>query len=148
MIDREKVEKCLAVLDQIPEESAELRVGAKGGIELTIYPKNWWSSAIQWTSERRHEVLALCTPLVGRLDKEEGGGNIGYKGEKDGLTVRLNYVDKCKIVGYKTVTKTVKKEIERPEPEYETEEVEERIAITDCDIRTGKFKRDDIEVTA
>ena len=148
MIDREKVEKCLAVLDQIPQECAGLEIKADGRLELIVYPKDWLSSSVQWTPERRHEVLALCTPLVGRLEKQESGGNIGYEGEKDGLLVRLNYVDKCKIVGYKTVTKTVKKEIERPEPEYETEEVEERVAITDCDIKTGRFKEDDIEVPA
>ena len=134
MIDREKVLKCLDILQTLPDDDVTIQITHKN-VSLRIYPKNWY------------EVLALVTPLVGRLDKLEERGNIGYKGEKDGLSVNLNYVDKCKIVGYKTVTKTVKKEIER-EPEYEIEEITERVAISDCDIRTGKFKETDIEVPA
>ena len=147
MIDREKVNKVIDVLERLSEDSAHAEIQADGSIQLIVFPKNWWASGSPWTDDRRHEVLALCTPLVGRLDKQESNGNIGYRGEKDGLEVRLNYVEKCKIVGYKTVTKMVKKEIARP-PEYEEVEEEERVAITDCDIRTGRFKEDDIEVPA
>ena len=147
MIDRDQVEKCLAVLDQISEESVDVRIYGDGKVELTIYPKNWWLNAIQWTDQKRHEVLALVTPLVGKMEKQVDGTTIGYTGEKDNLKIRMNYVDKCKIVGYKTVTKTIKKEVER-EPEYETTEEEVRVPITDCDIRTGKFSKDDIEVPA
>ena len=146
MIDREKVEKCLAVLDQLPEEQANIEIHSFGKIEMTVYPKHWYLGGKQWSDDRRHEVLALCTPLVGRLDKQEDGGNIGYRGEKDDLTVRLNYVDKCKIVGHKTVTKTVKREIKPAEYEEVEETVE--VAISDCDIRTGKFSESDIEVPA
>ena len=145
MINREQVEKCLAVMDALPDDDVELSINSKI-IELKVYPKNWYYAEKPWTDEKRHEVLGIVTPLVGKLDKVVDGGNIGYKGEKDGLSIRMNYVDKCKIVGYKTVTKTVRKEVEK-EPEYVTEEVEQRIAITDCDIRTGKFSQDDIEVS-
>lgn len=146
MIDRERIEKCLKVIDELSEESIELMVSGNGAINLRIYPKGWIYDH-KWSDEKRHQVLALVTTLVGKMEKQVDGINIGYKGDKDNLSIRLNYVDQCKVVGYKTVTKTIRKEIER-EPEYETEEVEQRIPITDYDIRTGKFKEDDIEVTA
>ena len=147
MIDREKVNKFLDVMDQLADEEVSLEITQDGKIDLRVYPKYWYFSGKQWSDDRRHEVLALCTPLVGRLNKEVSGTTIGYHGEKDDARVRLNYVDQCKIMGYKTVTKTVQKEVERP-VEYETEEVEERVTITDCDIRTGKFSESDIEVPA
>ena len=146
MINREQVEKCLVVMDALPDDDVELSINSKS-IELKVYPKNWYYAEKQWTDEKRHEVLGIVTPLVGKLTKVVDGGSIGYKGEKDGLSIRMNYVDKCKILGYKTVTKTVRKEVEK-EPEYVTEEVETRVAITDCDIRTGKFSETDIEVSA
>lgn len=147
MIDRSRVEKCLGVMDQLSEESVDLTIQETGDMSLVVYPKNWWSDAVQWTDEKRHGVLALLTPLVGRLDKKVDGTTIGYTGEKDGISIRINYADKCKIVGYKTTTKTVRKEIERP-TEFEEVEEEVRVPITDCDIRSGKFSKDDIEVPA
>jgi len=147
MINRDDVEKCLIVLEKLANESADMTISSSGHIELEIYPKNWYYSAVQWSDEKRHEVLSLVTPLVGRMEKQVDGTNIGYRGEKEKLTIRMNYVDKCKVLGYKKVTKTVQKEIER-EPEYETVEEEIQVPITDCDIRQGKFKEEDIEVEA
>lgn len=145
MLDREKINKFLNAMDNMPEEDASLSI-QEGKISLQVFPKNWWSGA-RWKEEKRHKMLALLTPLVGKLEKEEDGGNIGYRGESEGVSIRLAYIEKCKILGYKTVKKTVKKEIER-EPEYETEEVEERVAITDCDVKQGRYKEEEIEVTA
>lgn len=147
MIDREKVNKFLDVMDQLNTEQLSLTIDNDTHLSLSVYPRNWYLDGVQWTDDKRHEVLGLCTPLVGRLDKKVDGTTIGYRGEKDGDQVRLSYVDRCKIVGYKTVKKTVRKEVER-EPEYETEEVEEQVPITDCDIRTGKFAKEDVEVLA
>jgi hypothetical protein len=145
MINREQVGKFLDALEVLKNESASLQIEQDGMIHMTVYPKEWWSGK-KWTDEKRHDVLSLLTPLVGRLDKQVSGTDIGYSGKKDNVTIHLNYVDQCKILGYKTVTKTVKKEIERPEPvEYEEVEEEQRIAITDCGIREGKFSESDIE---
>lgn len=146
MIDREKVEQCLKILDQLPEESADIHVYANGSIDIKIYPKNWYMDGNAWSDEKRHQVLSLVTPLFGKLEKHVSGRDIGYTGKKDNVSITMQYVDKCKILGYKTVTKTVKKEVER-EPEYQEEEVEERIPITDCDIRAGKYSEDDIEAS-
>lgn len=146
MIDREKINKFLDAMDQLSEEDADMTIDENGAVSLQVYPKNWWGGA-RWNEEKRHKMLALLTPLVGTLAKYEDGGNIGYRGDKPGVTIRLAFIDKCKILGYRTVTKTVRKEIER-EPEFETEEVEERIAITDCDVKRGRFKEEDIEVPA
>lgn len=147
MLDRQKINQLLDVLETLSEEDATLQITGGGKIDLRVYPLYWWHTGVQWPEEKRHKILALLTPFVGKLTKEVDGQTIGYRGEKDNLAIRLNYVDKCKVVGYKTVTKTVKKEVER-EPEYVEEEVEERIAITDCAIREGKFSESDIEVPA
>lgn len=149
MIDREKIEKAIQALEtlqNVDKDYTKLTI-RKNDLQFDIYTNDWWKSGTHWTDEERHANLGLLTPLVGKLEKKESDKNIGYAGEKDGISVNVNYVDQCKILGYKTVTKTVKKEIER-EPEYEEVEEEQQIAITDCDIRTGRFKEDDIEVTA
>jgi hypothetical protein len=147
MINREEVKAVLDVMENLTDEDVTIEILGTGKIYIRLYPKNWWSHGSEWPEEKRHKILAMVTPLVGKLNKEVDGTHIGYKGEKGNIAIRMNYVDKCKVLGYKTVTKTVKEEVER-EPEYVEKEVEERIAITDCDIRQGKFSEDDIEVTA
>ena len=146
-LNREKINAVLDVVEQLTEENLTVSITGNGNIDVRLYPKNWWASGCEWPEEKRHKILAMATPLVGKLNKEVDGMHIGYRGEKEGISIRMNYVDKCKVMGYKTVTKTVKKEIER-DPEYEVEEVEERIPITDCDLRQGKFSEEDIEVKA
>jgi hypothetical protein len=147
MINREELTKMLDAFEKLENEDAELSITSKGKILLRVYPLNWWSRGSEWPEEKRHSILALLTPFVGKMEKTIEGTTIGYKGEKDNISIRMNYVDKCKVVGYKIVTKTVKKEVER-DPEYVEEEVEQRVAITDCDLRAGKFQEDDIEVRA
>lgn len=144
MIDRNQIRLFLDVLERLQEEDAKVTIDQGGKIDLTVYPKEYWRDGQHWGDEKRHEMLALITPLVGRLDKHVDGRNIGYRGEKENVTIRLAYVDQCRILGYKTVTKTVKKEIDRV-PEYEEVEEEQRVAITDCDIRQGKYSENDIE---
>jgi hypothetical protein len=146
MIDREQVAKFIDALDALQEESATLELTQEGKITFRVYPKEWWADK-KWSEEKRHQYLSLLTPLVGKLEKKLDGKNIGYAGDKDNVSIRLNYVDQCKILGYKVATKTVRKEVER-EPEYEEVVEEVRTAITDCDIRSGKFSESDIEVTA
>ena len=146
MIDREKIGKFLDIMEYLLEEDATLSIRQDGKLTLNVYPKNWWSGNF-WDENKRHKMLGLITPLVGKLEKQIDGRNIGYSGESEGISIRLSYIDKCKIVGYKTVKKTVREEIER-EPEYEEKEVEEQVAITDCEIRQGKYSEDDIEVPA
>jgi hypothetical protein len=149
MIDRQKVEKFLTVLDAMGEESATFSIKQDGRMELSVYPQDYWRDGKHWSDEKRHKMLTLVTPLVGKMEKYLSGRDIGYKGETEDTTIRLAYVDQCKILGYKTVTKKVKREIERPDPvEYEEVEEEERITITDCDLKTGKFSESDIEVPA
>lgn len=146
-MNRDQINKFLDVMDHLTEEEATLTIYQNGKINLSVYPKNWYQSGNHWSEEKRHSMLSLITPLVGKLVKHISDRNIGYSGENENVTVRLCYIDQCKIVGYKKVTKTVRREIERP-TEYEEEEVTENIPITDCDIRVGKFKEDDIEVPA
>lgn len=145
-MNRIQINQLIDVLEQLKEEDADLQITSKGLLTLKVFPDGWWMTGNEWPDEKRHKILALLTPFVGKLNKEVDGTHIGYCGEKDNLYIRLSYVDKCKIVGYKTVTKTVKKEVER-EPEYIEEEMTEQVPITDCAIREGKFSEDDIEVT-
>lgn len=145
MIDRQKINKVLDCVYKYSEtENLSISISPSGDISVSIYPKGWWNEGTHWSDEKRHEVLASVTPLVGKMEKHISDRNIGYSGSKDGISIRLDYINQCKILGYKTIKKTVQKEIER-KPEYETEEVEERVAITDCDLRQGKFKESDIE---
>lgn len=146
MINREELNKVLDVMDKLTDEDATLTIYQNSKMSLVVYPQRWiWGNV--WDETKRHAMLALITPLIGKLEKKVDGTSIGYFGENETISIRLSYVDKCKVVGYKTVTKTVKKEVER-DPEYIEEEVEERVAITDCDLRAGKFQEDDIEVRA
>lgn len=147
MIDREKINKLLDAMELLAEEKVSLTIENDGDIGFSVYPKNWWTDGEKWDDAKRHKVLGLVTPFVGKMEKRLNGTDIGYTGQKDHLTIRLNYVDQCKIVGYKTVTKKVQKEIEKP---VEFEEVEEttQIPITDCEIRQGKFSESDIEIPA
>lgn len=146
MINREKVAQFLDVMDQLTEESADFKIDQDGKFELVVYPQGWWSGKF-WSEEKRHRLLALITPLIGKLEKVVDGRNIGYRGNNETTSIRLSYIDQCKILGYRTVTKTVRKEVER-EPEYEEVEEETRVAITDCDIRAGKATEDQIEIRA
>lgn len=151
MINRELLNAVIDKLDVIGvnnEVSLTMNNDSKDKytIGVSIYPRNWWSGYV-WTDEERHAALALMTPLVGKLTKEETNGSIGYEGAADGVTVSLNRVQACKILGYKIVKKTVKKEIEKP-VEYEEVEEEERIAITDCDVKQGRASESDVEVPA
>lgn len=147
MINREQINKFLDVLEQLPDDEVTLEIHQSGTIEFKVYPKHWWQAGENWTEEKRHKVLAICTPLVGKLEKHVEGRNIGYTGSKDNASVKLCYVDQCKVVGYKTVKKTVKREVERP-VEFEEVEEEETVAITDCDIRQGRYSESDVEVPA
>ena len=145
MIDREQVLKLLDVMDALEKESATLEIKPQS-VSLRVYPAEWWGSGKQWTDEQRHQYLALVTPLVGKMEKVADSGNIGYYGKKENLEIKLNYVDKCKVIGYKTVKKTVEREIVPAEYETVIEEFQE--PITDCDVRSGKESPDDIEVPA
>lgn len=140
MIDREKLEKAVQVVESLDD------LGIKIDLEIYSDNRNWrfWAWCQEGMPEdTRRKMIAICTPLVGKMELSgqdwEGSGN--------GFVVYLNRANACKIVGYKTTVKKVKREIER-EPEYEEVEEEVKIPITDCDLKAGKFSESDIEVPA
>lgn len=147
MIDREKLTSILDRLDAIDSIEKELTLTINPtSFEISIFPKGWWSGKI-FDEDDRHKIVGALTPLVGKLEKETSDGNISYAGEFNGISVSISRADKCKILGYRKVKRTVKKEIEKP-VEYQEVEEEVRIPITDCDIRSGKATKDQIEVPA
>jgi hypothetical protein len=141
MIDRVKVNALLDVVEKLEKEDAFLNITGRA-IALTVYPCNWWDGAT-WSKERRHEVLSIVTPIVGKMEKEESNGLIGYSGKKDEVRIYLYRVSACTILGYKKEIKKIKKEIVAAQYEEVCEEVE--TPITDCDILKGKFAETDID---
>jgi len=153
MINMEKLLKVVDAMNALPDMSVTLTLESSGAMNVSCWVKEYWSGAVL-TEERRHEVLAILTPLVGKMEKEVNGTAIGYAGARDDLRINLNRIDKCTIVGYKKVTKRVPKmetRVVKEEKEVETgefEEEEELKPITDCEIRMGKASESDIEVPA
>lgn len=151
MIDREKLSKIVDAMEKLDDFDVGLSVNGSGRMSLTIYVKGWWSGT-RPTEERRHQVLALVTPLVGKMEKEVDGTDIGYKGQADNLSININRIDKCTILGYKKVTKRVPKTTTKMvEEEVETgefEDEEELLPITDCQVRMGQASESDVEVPA
>jgi hypothetical protein len=144
MIDREKLNKVLDAVEALTDPvEATITVTGYGDITINVYPKDFWETG--WTEEQRHKNLAAMTPLVGRLEKVVSGTDIGYKGEANGIFIRLNYVDSCKILGYRTEKKIVRKEVP-VEVTYEDVEEEVRVPVTDCEIRSGTATMEDIEI--
>lgn len=139
MINRERLEKVAQAIDALTE------IGIRGTCD--IKPENLWSfwawCPIGMEDEKRRKVIAIVTPLVGkmRLSGEH------WKGKNEAIEVLAYQAQACKIVGYKTQIEKVRKEIER-EPEYEEVEEEVRIPISDCDIKAGKYSEEDVEVPA
>ncbi len=124
-------------------------------VEVTIYPSGRlrvWASPPSYyeklTEEQRHKVIAALTPLTGKMEVELHERDKWWKGETKDVNVTFYRADECKIIGYRKVKKTVKKEVIIKEAEIEYETVEEEVdePITDCDVRTGKSMEDDIEV--
>ena len=149
MINRQKLNKVLNVIERLNNPSeATVTARGDGKIEVAVWPMNWWSDRKYWSADERHKNLAVLTTLVGKLEIIVDDGKISYKGERDEITIGLYYVGKCKILGYKNIVEMVEREIERKELKYETVEKTRQIPITDCDIRMGKFKMEDIEVKA
>lgn len=140
MIDRNKVEKGVKVLEAL------LELEIKTDLEIYTDHRDWrlWAWCPDGMPEDvRRKAIAIVTPLVG---KTELSGN-DWQGDGNGFVVYLNRANACKILGYKKETKLVKKEIQK-EPEYKEVEEEVQIPITDCDVKNGKFSKEDIEVPA
>lgn len=151
MIDREKLNKILDARDSLEGIiNVEVTCYASGGFRVWV-SKDWGK---ELSEENRHKTLAILTPLVGRMEKQVSGTDISYSGELGNVNVYLSNVDKCKIVGWKKVVKSVAKTAVKEvvqEQEVETgdfEEQEELVPITDCEIRMGKASESDIEVPA
>lgn len=145
MIDREKLNKLLDARDALEGiVKVEVTIYESGNFRLWVTPMSYYAGM---TEDERHKTLAILTPLIGKLEMQLEGTDKWFRGEMEGLSITVAYADKCKVIGYKTITKTVKKEIEKP-VEYEEVEEEVRVPITDCDIRQGKYSDSDIEVTA
>lgn len=143
MLDREKLNRVIDAYESIVEISdPDISINAQGEIKLTVWPKSWVREP---TDDERHTLVNTLTPLVGKMDKQISGTSIGFAGSADGISVSIYRADVCKVVGYKTKITKKPKVIE---VEDEFVEEEERIAITDCDIKAGKFSEADIEVPA
>ena len=146
MIDREKLMKCVDAMEAVEL----LGLGAfisiyqqAGSVELTVYPT---TSGFPPSDDCKHKVLAILTPIVGRMDKLAiWENNLGYRGEKDRVKVTFSQAEACKIMGYKTVKTVRPKMVEVP---GEIEEEETTVTITDCDLKSGRFTEKDIEVAA
>lgn len=139
MINRERLEKVAQTIDTLGE------IGIRGTCD--IKPDSLWSfwawCPVGMEEEKRRKVIAILTPLVGKMHLE----GEHWKGTNEFIDVMAYQAQACKIIGYKKIVKKVKKEIER-EPEYEEVEEEVRIPISDCDIKAGKYSETDIEVPA
>ena len=139
MINRDRLEKVAEAIDSLGE------LGIRGTCD--IKPDAQWSfwawCPAGMEEERRRKVIAIVTPLVGKM--RVSGDH--WRGENEAIDAIAYKAQACKIVGYKTERKIVKREIAR-DPEYEDVEEEVRIPITDCDLKAGKFSEEDIEVTA
>ena len=151
MINKELLLRCIdAIAALSSEDDVTLTLKNNKPINLTVYPKDWWTE----DEVNRRRILSVLTPLVRSMNKEVDGTNIHYRGTIEGLEVQLRYAGSCKIVGYKKKTTYVqKKEVRIVEKEEEvetgeTEEQEELVPITDCEIRMGKASESDIEVPA
>jgi hypothetical protein len=139
MIDREKLEKVALTIDALEVIDIRATCDIKSNATWDFWA--WCPRGLE--DEKRRKIIAIITPLVGemRLTGEH------WRGEGNGISAMAYEAQACKIVGYKTVKKIVRKEIER-EPEYEEVEEERQIPITDCDLKAGKFSKEDIEVNA
>lgn len=142
LIDRDKLNKILDARDSLERiASVDIEIYPGGDFRLWVTPMTYLAPM---SEEERHKVLAALTPLVGKIERKD---ETDYQGTGNGITVDLHRATTCKILGYKTVTKKFRKEIER-QPEYEVVEEEVRVAITDCDVKAGRAKEDEIEVPA
>lgn len=144
MINREKLNRIVDALEQIDDKlDGYFTVYKNGSIYMTVDPKSFGDVL---TEDLRHRTLAMLTPIVGKMEKTElYNGNIGYRGASEAIIVTLNHAEACKIIGYKVVSKRKPKLVEVP---GEFEETKERVAITDCDIKQGRTKEEELEVPA
>lgn len=91
--------------------------------ELTIRKgdaRRLWVTSVKQESELYRPVLTALTSFFSKLEKEISYGQQSWSAEKDGLSLTMYGVAKCKVVGYKTVEK--KKVIEVETEEIETDE--------------------------
>ena len=145
MIEREKLNKILDAKDLLEGIcKVEITIYDSGDFRLWVTPL---SHICGMTEEERHKVLAVLTPIVGKLTMTLNGMDKWFNGEANGISITVCNADKCKILGYRTETRTVKKEIP-VEVTYEEVEEEVQVPITDCDIRAGKATEEQLEVSA
>lgn len=121
----------------------ELKIESSADVKTDADWQVWAWCPVGLEEERRRKIIAALTPLVGKMNLS----GESWVGEGNGICVRAYQAQACKILGYKTVTKTVRKEIKR-DPEYEEVEEEVSVPITDCDVKSGRFTESDIEVPA
>lgn len=139
MIDRTKLEKIANVMDELEKFGIRSSCDVKSDSVWNLWA--WCSRGME--EEKTRQIIAVLTPLVGKMTRN---GESWY-GIGDGIDVTAYQASACRILGHKKVIKTVKKEVER-DPEYVEVEEEVLVPITDCDIKAGKFSKDDIEVPA
>lgn len=142
MIDRERVIKCFdaneAILALNPKLDVHIDIRNTRSCNLWVF-----CPTEGLPDDLRQEIIAILTPLVGNMVID----GRDWRGNHDGLSIYFMHAQACKILGYKKVVRTVKRKIER-DPEYEEVEQEQRVPITDCDVKAGRFKEDEIEVPA
>jgi len=140
LINREKLNRILTLVESNPNIRADLDIQAPSGrMRLWI----WRINSAPFNEQERHEVLAQFTPLVGRVDKKRDLGDIDFVGSCEDLEIRINCAEACTIVGYK-IRRKQKPKMVAVEGEYE-EDIE-RVPVTDCDIKSGKYSAEDLEV--
>jgi len=79
-----------------------------------------WVSDVKQGQDNYHPIISALTRFYGRLDKDISCGIQSWSAEKDGQSLSVYNVARCKVVGYKTVER--KKTIEVETEEIETEE--------------------------
>lgn len=141
MIDKNQVIKCIDAINEILELNAGLRP------DLTIKADSRFTLWIFGPEEGlpddlRQKAVAILTRLTGKM--ELSGRD--WEGKNEEICTYFPHAQACKVIGYKKVVRTVRREIER-EPEYEEVEEEQEVPITDCDIKAGRASEADIEVS-
>lgn len=144
MIDRKLLDKVMNAVEAVSLDAyAQVTLHSSGNIKIWLWPIGGSNTILP--TEARHRILAVMTTLVGKMEKKQDlSSDIDFVGKTDTLSIRINRVDVCKIVGYKITKKIQPKMIDSGE----MEEIVEKKAISDCDIKSGKFSEKDIEVPA
>jgi hypothetical protein len=141
MIDRKEIIRYANLISDLIEVNADLRpelTVSKSGVRLWL-----WGPSEGIPDKDRQKAIALLTPFVGKMEAHERD----WEGHQGGVDIFFPHANLCRVVGYKTVKKIVRREKER-EPEYEEVEETQQIPITDCDLRANRFSGSDIEVSA